>query len=463
MRADFAPFEAKMRAASLPEPAIRSFAHYYELLASGEAGLLPEARIEPVGGLTSAAELPERPRAAREALERAVVVKLNGGLGTSMGMRQAKSLLQVKGELTFLDLIARQVLELRRRHGAKVPLLLMNSFRTREDSLTALRRHPELAGDLAPDFLQHKVPRIRADDLSPVSWPEDPELEWCPPGHGDLYLALLTSGLLATLLERDFAYAFVSNADNLGAVLDPRILGWFAEEGAPFAMEVCPRTEAHRKGGHLARLRGGGLVLREVAQCPEEDLGAFQDVTRHRWFNTNNLWVDLRALERALHERGGVLGLPMIRNEKHVDPAEPGSPRVVQLETAMGAALSVFPGARALCVPGHRFAPVKTTSDLLAVRSDAFELAPDARIVPAGGAEQSALVVDLDPAHYGTVEQLDAHFPDGPPSLAACRRFTVRGDVRFAAGVVCRGDVALRADAPARVAAGSVLEGERAL
>ena len=434
-----------MREEGLPELAIRTFRHYYEQLVAGARGTLPGRELEPVGSLPELEGLGGgRERGVAE-LARAVVIKLNGGLGTSMGMTRAKSLLPVKGELTFLDVIARQVLKLRRDAGAPVPLLLMDSFRTRDDSLAVLARYPELEGELPLDFLQHKVPRIRAADLMPAEWPAEREYEWCPAGHGDLYTSLLTSGTLAALRQAGRRWAFVSNADNLGAVLDPEILGWFAASGAPFAMEVCQRTAAHRKGGHLARLADGRLTLRELAQCPEDELESFQDVSLFRHFNTNNLWLDLDVLARSLEEREGILGLPLIVNEKSIDPEDPSSARVLQLETAMGAAISVFPGAVALQVPRERFAPVKTTADLLAVRSDAFVLDAAERVVPAPERGDAPLVIDLDPQHYRTVPELDARFPDGPPSLVACRRLQVKGDVRFGRGVVCSGEVEVSA------------------
>src|SRR6185437_8797712 len=236
---------------------------------------------------------------------------------------------------------------------------------------------PELDVGLPLDFVQGRVPKIRADDLTPVEWPADPELEWTPPGHGDIYTSLMTSGMLATLLDQGFEYALMANSDNLGAVLDPRVLAWFAREELPFAMEVLRRSPADRKGGHIARRQGGGLVLRESAQVRDEDQDAFQDVGRHRYFNTNNLWVNLRTLKRVLGDRGGVLGLPMIVNRKTVDPSDSSSPAVFQLETAMGAAIDVFEGAAALLVGRPRFAPVKTTNDLLVLRSDAYELDED--------------------------------------------------------------------------------------
>ncbi|HTN23596.1 MAG TPA: UTP--glucose-1-phosphate uridylyltransferase, partial [Solirubrobacteraceae bacterium] len=339
----------KMRAAGVADVAIDTFAQQLERLRAGETGVLAEAEIEPVATLPDADELPDDDAGARAALGRTVVIKLNGGLGTSMGMTAPKSLLEVKDGLTFLDITVRQILDLRARTGSQLPLVLMNSFATRDASLAALARYDELpVAGVAADFVQSKAPKLDAETLEPVSWPADPGMEWAPPGHGDLYASLQSSGMLRALLDAGYDYAFVANADNLGAVMEPRILAWLAREEIPFLMEVADRTPADRKGGHLAQRPGGGLVLREVAQTPDEDLGAFQDIERHRFFNTNTLWIDLRALAATLEERGGVLGLPMIVNRKTVDPGDPGSTPVLQLETAMGAAIDVFDGARAI-------------------------------------------------------------------------------------------------------------------
>src|SRR3954451_14051245 len=452
----------KMRAEGVAEAAIRAFEHYYRQLEAGETGLMPEGSIEPVKDGPALDELPDDPEAQRDALQHAIVLRLNGGLGTSMGLQRAKSLLEAKDGLSFLDVIARQVLGLRRRHDAPVPLVLMNSFSTREDSLEALARYPELECGIPLDFVQNKEPKIRVDDLMPVEWPDNPALEWCPPGHGDLYTALVTSGLLENLLERGYTHAFQANSDNLGAVLEPRILAWMRAEEIPFLMEVTDRTEGDRKGGHLARRREDGrLALRETAQTPEEDLEALQDIARHPYVNTNNLWVDLRALDAAMRERDDVLGLPMIRNEKTVDPTDKSSPAVYQLETAMGAAIQVFEDARALSVPRTRFAPVKTTDDLLALRSDAYRLTGDAEVVLVPEREGRVPFVALDSDHFKLMRDFDARFPAGPPSLRECARFVVEGDVRFGAGVVARGDVTVRqeGDEPLAIEDGAVLEG----
>merc|ERR1712012_1262747 len=137
-------------------------------------------------------------------------------------------------------------------------------------------------------------------------------------------------------------YMFVSNSDNLGATMDLKILTYFVESKAPFMMEVAQRTEADKKGGHLAKsLKTGGLLLRESAQCPEEDEKAFQDTSKYTYFNTNNLWINLEALREIFKENNGAIPLPVMKNSKTVDPRNKKSTKVIQLETAMGRQLSV--------------------------------------------------------------------------------------------------------------------------
>jgi UTP--glucose-1-phosphate uridylyltransferase len=452
--------EEKMRDAGVPNAAIATFAHYYEQLESGETGMLPDADLDQLSDVPSYDDLPDEADAA--ALDKTVVIKLNGGLGTSMGMEQAKSLLEVKQGKTFLDIIAGQVLELRKEHGARLPLVLMNSFATRDDTLKALEQHPELESDVPADFVQNKEPKITVEDRFPVEWPDDPRLEWCPPGHGDVYTALRTSGTLDELVERGYEYAFLSNSDNLGAVLDPRVLSWFAAEELPFVMEVCEKTPADRKGGHPAVLKETGrLVLRETAQTPEEDLEKFGDIDTWKYFNTNNLWVNLRALAKVLDDNDGVLGLPMIVNKKTVDPGDKSTPEVFQLETAMGAAVGVFEGAKTLNVPRRRFAPVKTTSDLLVLRSDAYVLTDDFRVEPSPELPDGLPLVELDSDHFKLLRDFDARFPAGPPSLVGARKLAVEGDVKFGRDVVVRGEASVRNDGDEQLVVddGAVLEG----
>jgi len=431
-----------MESAGMPDAAIRTFLLHLDRVTRGATGTLGRDRIEPIDTLPDAERLSERAEdLGARALPETVVVKLNGGLGTSMGLERAKSLLEVRDGLTFLDLIARQVLALRDATGADIPLLLMNSFRTAADSEAVLARYPDLCLDALPlGFVQHKVPKVVVGRLAPATAPDDPELAWCPPGHGDLYTALATSGLLDRLLDRGVRWAFVSNADNLGAVVDPALLGAMVERGADFMMEAADRTPADRKGGHLCRLDDGRLALRESAQCPADEADDFQDVERYRYFNTNNLWIRLEALRALLDAHDGVLPLHTIVNRKTLDPRDPSSPEVLQLETAMGAALSLFERAVAVRVPRRRFSPVKTTSDLLGVRSDAYELGDDWRITLRPDREAPP-DIELDARFFTLIDAFEARFKYGVPSLRWCDRLTVEGDVWFGTDVEIRGAV----------------------
>ena len=436
----FAEFEEKMRGAGLGESAIRAFQHNYEGLVAGQTGMIPEAGIQPIEELPRLEAVSKDSSPAPALLSQTVIVKLNGGLGTSMGLERAKSLLKVKDDLTFLDLIVKQVLRLREHHQVRLHFLLMNSFSTSRDTTEFLKRYPELGEPSSLELMQSQAPKVDSVNLRPVSRPENPQLEWCPPGHGDFYPSLLESGWLERLLKEGVKYLFISNSDNLGANLDFALLDYFAKSAKPFLMEVAERTTADRKGGHLAR-RGNTLLLRESAQCPQEDEAAFQDIRRHRFFNTNNLWIRLDSLRELLRECGGFVPLPLIKNSKTVDPRDANSPRVVQLETAMGAAIECFANAGAIVVPRNRFTPVKTTADLFALRSDAYQLTEDWRIVLATGNGWQPPALDLDAKHYKLVDQLDEKLSDGVPSLRQCRELVVRGPVWFSSKISFKGKV----------------------
>lgn len=445
---DFSPVEAKMKAAGVSHAAIEAFRRNFGALVRQESGLIEESTIAPARGLADWAALSATaPQPSASRLGEVVVIKLNGGLGTSMGLQAAKSLLSVRDGSTFLDIMVHQIQFLRQTSGETVRLLLMNSFNTSEDTLSHLQRYRNegFAEASEVELMQNQVPKLDAASLLPVSWPQDPELEWCPPGHGDLYPALVGSGWLDRLLDAGVKYAFVSNSDNLGAVMEPALLEYFATNGAPFLMEVTRRTSADRKGGHLAvRQSDGQLLLREVAQCPSADLEEFQNIDKHQYFNTNNLWLRLDALRDLLSQCAGVLPLPMIVNRKTVDPRDKNSTSVIQLEVAMGAAIECFAGAAAIEVPRSRFAPVKTTADLFSLRSDAYEVGLDGRVKLRDVRQGVPPDVVMDD-HYKLVDSIEGI---GMPSLIDCTRLEIHGPVIFAEGVVIRGKVRIENPKP---------------
>lgn len=431
----------KMEDKGVMNSAILAFVRAYGLIASGSSGEVSESEITPAQSVADYAELKCADSFNPALLARTVVIKLNGGLGTSMGLEKVKSLLEVRPGVAFLDLMSRQILSLRAETGGEVRFLLMNSNASSDDTGEYLSKSvPEIGDPAEVELLQNWAPKLDRETLEPVRHPANPDLEWCPPGHADVYPTLEGSGWLDRLLADGVKYAFISNSDNLGAVLDPTLLSYFAKGDAPFLMEVTRRTEADKKGGHLAtRKADERLLLREVAQCPDEDLESFQDIDRHQFFNTNNIWVNLEKLKEVMTATGGVLELPVIRNAKTVDPRDSSTTAIFQLEQAMGSAIECFDGAAAVNVPRSRFAPVKGTTDLFALRSDAYEVGNDGRVQLVASREGKPPVVKFSQG-YKLVDSLEDL---GQPSLLEAETLEVSGPVKFSEGVVIKGKVSI--------------------
>ena len=450
-------FISKMERDGLPSPVIDTFVHYYDEVLKGETGLIYGRDIRPVGSseIETYDKIIKYGQFGINVFPQTVRIVLNGGLGTSMGLTGAKSLIKIKDGMSFLDIIVRQA------ENSEVALAFMNSFNTHDDTMATLKK---LKPSKFPiNFLQHKFPKILQHDYSPASWPKNPKLEWNPPGHGDVYTALLTSGMLESFLANGIIYAFISNSDNLGARLDESLLGYLANNQFPFMMEVAKKTPADMKGGHLAQHKNGRLILREVAQCPEDEKATFQDIQRYPYFNTNNIWINLKAL-KTLFDRQKIIHLPLILNSKTLDPRDKSSPPVYQVESAMGAAIYLFEGAVAVNVPRTRFYPVKTSNDLLSVRSDCFVYNDDdsLRINPIRLRQNRPGVskIDLDPKYYGNIDDLEKRFRNGIPSLVDCDALTIEGDVLFEKGVKVKGSVRIanRQQSQAIIQEGTVLD-----
>jgi UTP--glucose-1-phosphate uridylyltransferase len=450
-------FVERMQNEGLPPLVIDTFAYYYNQVVTGESGLVFDREIQPPGSheIEDFNNLKKYAAAGRHALDRAVRIVLNGGLGTTMGLTGPKSLIEAKNGKSFLEIILKQA------ENGGVQLALMNSFKTHAATLAALSK---LKPSPPPfQFIQHKFLKILQQDLSPAVWPQNPELEWNPPGHGDVFTALNTSGTLQRLLESGIQYAFFHNLDNLGARMETSLLGYFAEHQFPFMMEVAEKTAADIKGGHLARHKNGRFILREAAQCPQDEIAAFQDIARYRFFNTNNIWINLNSLNN-LFEKDHTIHLPMILNPKTVDPRDKNSSAVFQIETAMGAAISLFDGTTAVRVPRTRFFPVKSCNDLLSLRSDCYVLGENQNLrvnpkrVAAG--RPDIIKIKLDPNFFGKLDLLEERFKEGLPSLVNCESLNIEGDVYFEGDVTIKDSVSIKNShaSPAVVKKGTVID-----
>lgn len=426
----------KMRRHGIEAPIVDLFAHYYRQVLEGTDGLLREDELKPVAdhNLVTYEDLSGFEAFGRSRMQKVARIVLNGGLGTTMGLTTPKSLLTAKNGQTFMDIILHDI------RSTNATLCLMNSYYTHKETC---RHIGKLKLDRQPFmFFQHQYPKILRHSLLPASWPGDGDLEWNPAGHGDVFNSLHLSGMLNKLVNMGIRYALISNSDNLGATLDPVLLGYFARTGLPFMMEVARRTPSDAKGGHLAMNARGTLVLRESAQCPPEEMDAFQDIHRYRFFNTNNIWIDLEFLKRHI-QREGLIRLPIMLNPKPLDPRNESSPPVYQVETAMGSAITLFEGAEAVRVPRHRFLPVKSTNDLLMLRSDRLTLSPDKGLAQSSWLKEKQIRIDLDPKYYKRLDMFEERFSHGAPNLAACNSFTVKGNIFFKEEVTILGNVTI--------------------
>jgi UTP--glucose-1-phosphate uridylyltransferase len=430
-----------MKTAGLSDSFIADFIQKVDAVRNGETGMV---RWEEVGDLDpnadeiSLEEIHNSYPLDRALLSKLVVIKLNGGLGTSMGLDKAKSLIPIKGTLSFLSVMAKQIEFLRTKFGIEVPLLFMDSYNTQEDSQKELKLNG-FKQTLRSSFLQHKVPRLDAKTYAPIQSKVEKD-NWCPPGHGDIYFTMMEEGILDELLNKGFEIAFLSNGDNLGATVDPQIVSYLLKENIHFAMEMTPKTLADKKGGAIYRKLVGGKMtqyeLLETAQVPKEHEHEFSGLGKFRTFSTNNLWINLRALKERFNQ--GNFSLSLIVNPKQVDGKD-----IIQLETAMGSAVGNFSNFKGIIIPRDRFAPVKKTEDYLIRRSDAYVLNEDFSLTMAKERKDKGLgevLVSLDEKHYKKIQQFDALFVS-LPSLLYCEELVVEGEVLFDVPVAIKGKV----------------------
>lgn len=385
-------------------------------------------------------------------LSKLAVLKLNGGLGTSMGCKGPKSVIEVRGDTTFLDLIVQQIEHLNKSFpGAEVPLLLMNSFNTDTETAKIIQKYQQTAVTITT-FQQSRYARITKESLEPMPITHEgyQHGDWYPPGHGDFFQSIYDSGLVDTLLAAGKEYIFVSNVDNLGATVDLNILKNIVDRNVEYCMELTDKTRADIKGGTIISY-DGKVSLLEVAQVPSQHIEEFKSVTKFKVFNTNNIWVSLRAIKRVM--QSGAMKLDIIVNNKEVN-----GQKVIQLETAIGAAIAYFENACGVNVPRSRFLPVKSTSDLMLIQSNLYSLKSGSLVTNPSRQFASIPVIKLG-TEFKKVAQYLERF-GSIPDVLELDHLTVSGDVSFGANTSLKGTVIVVANPGNKIMipAGSVIE-----
>lgn len=396
---------------------------------------------------------PESKEEARKYLSKLAVLKLNGGLGTSMGCVGPKSVIEVRDGKSFLDLMVRQIEYLNRTYEADVPFILMNSFNTDADTDTIIEKYKGHNINIKT-FNQSRFPRINKDTMLPV--PEsagDEPSAWYPPGHGDIFESLYRSGILQELIDSGKETLFVSNGDNLGATVDLDILRYMQDTQSEYVMELTDKTRADVKGGTIINY-DGHVQLLEIAQVPKEHVEEFKSIKKFKYFNTNNLWMDLRAMKRVVEAQE--LQMEIIPNPKSMKRGGKEI-QVLQLETAAGAAIRYFRNARGMNVPRSRFLPVKTSSDLMLVKSDLYTLVHGSLKMDASRYGGTPLIKLGN--SFKKVSDFQDRIPH-MPRIIELDHLTVTGNVYFGRNVELKGTVIIVCEEGKKIQipAGSVLE-----
>lgn len=339
-------------------------------IASGhlsEKSSVIQGTIEPVDDVVNADYESNELRALGEAAlaeGHVATCVLNGGMATRFG-GVVKGVVEVFGGQSFLALKARDARLAAERWGQPVPLVLMNSFATSE----ATAQHVAAAqgfGLATENILTfHQSISLRLTQGGELFIGKDGKPSYHAPGHGDFFACLRNSGVLAQLRQRGVRVLLFSNVDNLGATIDPVIIGHHLREGRPFTAELTQKQRtasgAWDKGGAPAKVNGRRQLV-EGFRFP----GDFAQ-ERLPDFSTNNMLFTLEAIDRPV---------PLTR---HVVKKSVDGQTALQLEsiTCEASAVDAPDGTPLLPMtllrvpregPRGRFFPVKEPEDLGAMR-----------------------------------------------------------------------------------------------
>jgi UTP--glucose-1-phosphate uridylyltransferase len=284
-----------------------------------------------------------------EALQRGEVALclLAGGMATRMG-GVVKSLVEALPGRTFLDLRLAENAHLERISGHKVPLWLMTSEATEGPIRAALG--DRLDDDYLATFEQFVSPRLtNSPGNAEIFLGEDGHPSVHATGHGDLPDALRRCGLLDKFLARGGKIVVIANIDNLGATVDPAIVGFHLDHGGPLTVELVDKVGSDRGGGPV-RWNGKPIITEEFR------LPTGFDPTKVPVFNTNTFLVSAPALQTLEME------WTYVEVEKKI-----GEHKAIQFERLLGEITAGLP-SRFLRVPregtASRFLPVKDVAEL---------------------------------------------------------------------------------------------------
>ncbi|XP_011011034.1 PREDICTED: probable UTP--glucose-1-phosphate uridylyltransferase 2 isoform X2 [Populus euphratica] len=355
-------------------------------------------------------------------LDKIVVVKFNDTLGTALGFNGPKSLIGIRDGLTSLDLIVNQIQSLNLTYGCHIPLVLMNTIRTHDDSLKALEKYSTSNVDILP-LSQGEHPQKKS------SSGQSSADELYPSDHAAAFLSLMkSSGTLDVLLSQGKEYVHVVSSDNVAAAVDPRIMSHLSQNNIEYCMEVTPTTSYLSKS-KMASQQQGKFELAEIARALPKD-----STEKFKFIDTRSLWVNLKAIRRLVDTNA--LKIENLSISKEVE----GDQMVLQ-ETAAGSTIQLFDKAISVNVPQFRVVQLNATSDLLLLQSDLYSTSEGVLVRNTAQANPANPCIELGP-EFEKVSDFQCRFKS-IPSIVGLDSLKVAGDVWFGADVVLKGRVSI--------------------
>ncbi|XP_043815141.1 UTP--glucose-1-phosphate uridylyltransferase isoform X2 [Manihot esculenta] len=349
----------------------------------------------------------------KQLLDKLVVVKFNGSLGTSLGFSGPKSAIEVRNGLTSLDLIVNQVESLNSKYGCHVPLVLMNATKTHDDTLKVLGKYSKSSVDIHP-FILESLGEHNSNEKSYAS------------DDASAFLSLMKSGTLDVLLSQGKEYAHVISSDNYAAALDPNVLNHLIQNKIEYCMEVTPTASTYMRNSMANQRQGRFQVqchlnlmvlypcrcdhLREIMQNPSKHL-----MEEFKFIDTRSLWVNLKAIKRLVDTNA------------------------LKMENLSISKL--FDQAVGIIVPQSRFVPLNATSDLLLLQSDLYSSSEGTLVWNAARDNPINPSIELGP-EFEKVSDYLSRFKS-IPSITGLDGLKVIGDVWFGAGVTLKGRVSI--------------------
>ncbi|XP_044466910.1 UTP--glucose-1-phosphate uridylyltransferase-like isoform X2 [Mangifera indica] len=350
---------------------------------------------------------------AKMFLDKLVVVKFNGVVGTNMGFTGPKSAIEFHNNLTFMDLMVNQIESLNSKFGCNVPLVLMDTTETHGDTQKVVEKYSASKIDIH-SFRQKALEGQSGKD------------KLHPSDHGAVFLSLMKSGTLDVLLSQGKEYALVVHADNVAAVVDPKILNHLIQNEIEYCMEVTPTTSIDLKNS-IINSRQGKFQLMNITQNPAKHSDG-----RFKFIDTRNLWVNLKAIKR-------LVDTDALKMESLSASKEEYSDQIKLQDTAADSAIRFFDRTSGINVPPSRFLPLNSTSDLLLLKSDLYSSMDGVLVRNNARNNPSNPSIELGP-EFKEVSDFLSRFKS-IPSIIDLDSLKVTGDVWFGAGITLKGRV----------------------